>query len=127
MAKCPKFVPREHIRGLTEAARQILAEELVRDGKMPSFDQVLAAIDETRNEYRAPILAARQKKSGKPLFGQERFNVPEIVPVLYLAAESGDGALKLRCDKFGITTDKTKFLARTLSQGLMLMLGEGPC
>jgi len=61
MAKFPKFVPREHIRGLTEAARQILAEELVRDGKMPSFDQVLAAIDETRHEYRARILAARQK------------------------------------------------------------------
>ncbi len=62
--------------------------------------------------------------TGKPLFGQKGYEVPEIVPVLYLAAESGDGALKLRCNKFGITTDKTKFLARTLSQGLMFTLAD---
>jgi hypothetical protein len=63
MAKFQKFDPREHIRGLAEAARQILAEELIRDGKMPSLDRVVAAIDETRREYRPRILAARQKKS----------------------------------------------------------------
>ena len=39
--------------------------------------------------------------------------------MLYLAAESGDGALKLRCDRMKITKDKKMFLARTLSQGLM--------
>ena len=63
MAKCQKLDPREHIRGLAEAARQIQIEELIRDGKMPSFDQVVAAIDETRQKYRPRILAARQKKS----------------------------------------------------------------
>jgi len=61
MAKFEKFDPREHIRGLAEAARQILAEELIRDGKMPSLDQVVAAIDATRREYRPRVLAARQK------------------------------------------------------------------
>jgi len=63
MAKFKKFNPREHIRGLVEAARKIQIEELIRDGKMPSFDQVVAAIDETRKKYRPRILAARQKES----------------------------------------------------------------
>ena len=62
--------------------------------------------------------------TGKPLFGRLGFEVPEITPVLYLAAESGDGALKLRCKKFGITEDKTLFICRTLSQGLMLGLDD---
>jgi len=61
MAKFEKFDSRKQIRGLAEAARQIQIEELTRDGKMPSFDRVVAAIDETRHEYRARILAARQK------------------------------------------------------------------
>jgi hypothetical protein len=63
MARFEKFDSRKQIRGLAEAARQIQIEELVRDGKMVSFDQVVAAIDEIRHEYRARILAARQKKS----------------------------------------------------------------
>jgi hypothetical protein len=61
MAKFKKFEPREQIRGLVEAARKVQIEELIRDGKMPSFDQVVAAIDETRQEYLPRILAARQK------------------------------------------------------------------
>jgi len=67
---------------------------------------------------------AKALTSGKPLFGRRGFEVPEIVPVLYLAAESGDGALKLRCKKMGITSDKTRFLARTLSQGPMFGLDD---
>jgi hypothetical protein len=61
MAKFEKFDPEKQIRGLAEAAKQIQAEELIRDGKMPSLDQVVAAIDETRQVYRPRILAARQK------------------------------------------------------------------
>ena len=61
MAKFQKFNPRKHIRGLADAARQILAEELIRDGKMPSLDQVVEAVEETRQKYRQRILAARQK------------------------------------------------------------------
>jgi len=63
MAKFEKFDSRKQIRGLAEAARRIQIEELTRDGKMVSLDQVVAAIDETRKEYRPRILAARQKKS----------------------------------------------------------------
>ena len=61
MAKFKKFDAREHIRGLAEAARKIQIEELIREGKMPSFDQVVAAIEAARREYRPRILAARQK------------------------------------------------------------------
>jgi len=60
MAKFEKFDPQKQIRGLAQAAWQILAEELVRDGKMPSLDRVVTAIGETRQKYRPRILAARQ-------------------------------------------------------------------
>ena len=63
MAKFTKFDPKAQLLGLVEAAAQIRIEELTRDGKMPSLDQVVAAIDETQREYRPRILAARQKKS----------------------------------------------------------------
>jgi hypothetical protein len=105
--------------------------ELQGDGKLkmyinnflPEGTTLICGLPKEGKSFVA-LSVAKSLTTGKPLFGQERFNVPEIVPVLYLAAESGDGALKLRCDKFGITTDKTKFLARTLSQGLMFMLGD---
>src|SRR6267378_3050350 len=35
---------------------------------------------------------AKALTSGNPLFGRPKFSVPEITPVLYLAAESGDAA-----------------------------------
>ena len=70
------------------------------------------------------LAVAKALTTGKPLFSKRGFEVPEIVPVLYLAAESGDGALKLRCKKFGITEDKTRFLARTLTQGVMFGLNS---
>ncbi len=67
---------------------------------------------------------AKALTSGQPLFGRRGFEVPEIVPVLFLAAESGDSALKLRCEKMDITKDKTRFICRTLSKGLMLGLDD---
>jgi hypothetical protein len=48
MARFEKFDSTKQLQGLAEAARQIQIEELIRNGKMPSFDQVVAAIDETR-------------------------------------------------------------------------------
>jgi len=60
MAKFKKL-DSKHMQGLLEAARVIQIEELIRNGKMPSLDQVVAAIDETRQKYRPRILAARQK------------------------------------------------------------------
>jgi RecA-family ATPase len=53
--------------------------------------------------------------SGAPLFGNAGFEVPEIVPVIYLAAEVSERSLKQRIKKFGITDDKEKFLCRTIS------------
>jgi|HubBroStandDraft_6_1064221.scaffolds.fasta_scaffold01232_9 hypothetical protein len=58
--KFEKFDAQKQIRGLAQAARQILAEELVHEQQMPSFDRVVAAIDEIGGEYRPRILAARQ-------------------------------------------------------------------
>jgi hypothetical protein len=52
MARFEKFDSTKQLQGLAEAARQIQIEQLIRDGKMPSFDQVVAAIDETRQKYR---------------------------------------------------------------------------
>ena len=60
MAKFEKFDSTKHLQGLAEAARQIQIEELIRDSKMPSFDQVIVA-EEARRKYRPRILAARQK------------------------------------------------------------------
>jgi hypothetical protein len=70
------------------------------------------------------LSVAKALTSGKPLFGRPGFEVPEPVPVLYLAAESGDSALKLRCERMNITKDKTQFICRTLSMGLMLGLED---
>jgi len=70
------------------------------------------------------LSVAKALTSGKPLFGRPGFEVPETVPVLYLAAESGDSALKLRCERMNITKDKTQFICRTLSMGLMFGLED---
>ena len=70
------------------------------------------------------LAIAKALTSGEPLFGRPEFKVPEAVPVLYLAAESGDRALKLRWSKMRITSDKTKFLCRTLGHGPMLGLDD---
>ncbi len=61
--KFEKFDSTKQLKGLAEAARQIQIEELTRDGKMPSLDRVVAAIDETRQEYRPRILAARKRRT----------------------------------------------------------------
>ena len=39
-------------------------ERLQREGKMPSLEAVLAAVAETRAEYRERILAARKSRKG---------------------------------------------------------------
>ena len=49
-------------RGPTQYKAEI--ERLQREGKMPTLEAVLAAVAETRAEYREKILAAR--KSRKP-------------------------------------------------------------
>ena len=39
-------------------------ERLQREGRMPTLEQVLAAVAETRAEYREKILAARKSPKG---------------------------------------------------------------
>jgi hypothetical protein len=59
--------------------------------------------------------------TGRPFVG--KFNVPEIVPVLYLSPEVGDRQFRKRAKAFGIPwDDDSKFLCRTLSQGATLPL-----
>ena len=60
MARFEKSDSRTQIRGLAEASLQIQAEELIRAGKMPSRDEVVAAICNTQREYRHRILTARK-------------------------------------------------------------------
>ncbi len=38
------------------------AEQLIRDGKMPTLEQLLAAVTETRQKYTTKILEARHAK-----------------------------------------------------------------
>ena len=48
--------------GPTEYKAEI--ERLQREGKMPTLEAVLAAVAETRAEYRERILAARKSRKG---------------------------------------------------------------
>jgi hypothetical protein len=53
----PKPTPKPSPRQV--AAMQVEIEELIRTGRMPSREQLEAAIAETRERYRPKILAAR--------------------------------------------------------------------
>lgn len=57
--------------------------------------------------------------TGQAWLGRVGFEVAEPLPVLWLAAESGDSGLKVRCEKFNITKDKSRFICRTLTQGMV--------
>jgi len=48
--------------GPTEYKAEI--ERLQREGRMPTLEAVLAAVAETRTEYRERILAARKSRKG---------------------------------------------------------------
>jgi AAA domain-containing protein len=65
---------------------------------------------------------AKALTTGNPLFG--KLKVTEPCPVLWLAAEGGDNGLKIRLQNFHITSDKNRFICRTLSQGAMLRLDD---
>jgi len=60
MAKFKKFDWREHIHGLAEAALKVRAQELIREGKMPSLEQLRSVVAETRRKFRRRITEARQ-------------------------------------------------------------------
>ena len=48
------------------------AEELIRDGKMPTLEQLLAVVAETREKYTAKILEARHVRRGWPVSHHHR-------------------------------------------------------
>jgi hypothetical protein len=50
MPKFEKFDSKKHIAGLADAAMKSQAEELIREGRMPSLDQVVAAIERGKGQ-----------------------------------------------------------------------------
>ena len=69
---------------------------------------------------------AKAISTGTPLFGLLEYPVKEARTVIYLIPESRDRAFRKRCEAFGMPTDKMKFMARTISAGVSLELGD-PC
>ena len=67
---------------------------------------------------------AKAVSTGKPLFGLDSYAVKKPRQVIYLIPESGDHAFRKRCEAFGIPDDKRKFMARTISCGVPLELGD---
>jgi hypothetical protein len=70
------------------------------------------------------LAMAKAISSGTPLFNIDGFSVKEARSVVYLIPESRDRAFRKRCESFRITTDKMKFMARTISSGAPLELGD---
>jgi hypothetical protein len=62
--------------------------------------------------------------TGTPLFGLPQYSVSKPRPVIYLIPESRDRAFRKRCEAFRIPNDKSKFMARTISAGVPLELGD---
>jgi hypothetical protein len=81
---------------------------------IPEGVTILASLPKEGKTWLA-LSICKALTSGQPLFGKAGFEVPEPVPVIYMAAEVSERALKHRIKKFGITNDKTKFLCRTVS------------
>ncbi len=67
---------------------------------------------------------AKAISTGTPLFGLPMYPVPEPRTVIYLIPESRDRAFRRRCEAFQMPRDKMKFMARTISAGVSLELGD---
>lgn len=101
-------------------------DELQGDGNVswviqnvvPAGVTVLTAMPKDGKSFVA-LSFVRAITTGQPWLGRIGFEVPEPMPVLWLAAESGDSSLKIRCKKFGITEDKSRFICRTLTEGMV--------
>jgi hypothetical protein len=70
------------------------------------------------------LALAKAISTGTPLFNLPQFSVPEQRTVIYLIPESRDHAFRKRCKDFQMPTDKMKFMARTISAGVPLELGD---
>ena len=65
---------------------------------------------------------AKALTTTEPFLGY--FDVPEIVPVIYLIPESGGRAFRRRCERFHIPNNPDLFLCRTVSEGATLPLDD---
>src|SRR5712692_6481476 len=72
----------------------------------------------------AGLAFAKAISTGTPLFGLPQYAVTEPRTVIYLIPESRDRAFRKRCEAFRMPTDKMKFMARTISAGVSLELGD---
>jgi hypothetical protein len=50
---------------ITPSDLRAQAEQLIASGRMPSLDEILKAVAETRSKYRPMILAARKGKASQ--------------------------------------------------------------
>jgi hypothetical protein len=66
----------------------------------------------------------RALTTGKDFLGRPDFNVPEILPVLYMIPESSARAFRRRCEMFCIPSDRSRFVCRTISEGTTLRLDD---
>lgn len=53
------------MKKIKPSALEAEAQHLIREGKMPSLEELVAAISETREKYRERILAARKNEDGE--------------------------------------------------------------
>jgi len=67
---------------------------------------------------------AKAISTGNPLFGLRQYAVKKPRQVIYLIPESGDHAFRKRCIAFRIPDDKRRFMARTISAGVPLVLSD---
>ena len=65
---------------------------------------------------------AKALTTGADFLGCVQFNVPSIVPILYLIPEVAARAFRQRCERFHIPDDPNLFLCRTISEGPTLLL-----
>src|ERR1700720_4574755 len=65
---------------------------------------------------------AKSFTTGERFLG--KYKPEQIFPVLYLIPESSGRAFKMRCKAFGIPDDPNRFLCRTISDGVTLLLDD---
>jgi hypothetical protein len=65
---------------------------------------------------------AKSLTTGEPFLG--RYKPSDIVPVVYLIPESSSRAFKMRCKAFRLPDDPQRFICRTVSEGVTLMLDD---
>lgn len=106
--------------GADELTGDMTVEMLIED-ILPVGTSLICGLPKEGKSYFAMSMT-RALTTGKPMLG--RYRVSQVTPVIYLAAESTDSALKLRVVKFGIPGDKKRFLARTLTRGPMFGLND---